>query len=130
MSTNLDKYCPNIDSNPIIYRNIKNVFDHAMNAYDQNIHFADLVSDLQKKISTLEEKLNNAVYDLEKEKQNREFNEQINQLILEIEEVLKNSISDYIWFVPPNDDDENSLCPAQPTLLGLGPLRTHGRLDA
>ena len=79
-----------------------------MNAYDQNIHFADLVSDLQKKITTLEEKLNNAVYELQKEKQNREFNEQINQLIHEIEEELKNSISDYIWFVPPNDDDENS----------------------
>jgi len=107
VSNNFDKYCPNIDSNPIIYRNIKNVLDHAMNAYDQNIHFAHLVSDLQKKITTLEEKLNNAVYELEKEKQNREFNEQINQLILEIEEVLKNSISDFIWFVPPNDDDEN-----------------------
>ena len=108
VSTNFDQYCPNIDSNTIIYRNIKNVLHHAMDAYDQNKNFSTLVSDLQKKITTLEEKLNNAVYELHKEKQNREFNEQINQLILEIEEELKNSISDYIWFVPPNDDDENS----------------------
>ena len=108
VSTNFEQYCPDIDSNNKIYKNFKNVLKHAMNAYDQYIDLSMLNNDYQKKIKSLQEKLNHAVDDLEKEKQNREFNEKINLLILEIEEVLKNCISGFIWFVPPNDDDENS----------------------
>ena len=66
MSTNIELYCPEIDSNLKRYRNIKNILAHATNAYMTNKDLCQEIEYSENEISCLEEKLKHAENELKK----------------------------------------------------------------
>ena len=64
MSTNIELYYPEIDSNLKSYRNIKNILEHATNAYIMNKELCQQIEYSENKISCLEEKLKHSVNEL------------------------------------------------------------------
>ena len=108
MLTNFELYCPDIDSDSRSYRNVKKILDHATNAYDINKELCQQIEDSMNKISCLENKLKNAVNALKKEQQDCETRSILDMLISEIEEELKNCISNYLWFIPQKINDSSS----------------------
>ena len=68
MSTNIELYCPEIDSNLKSYRNIKNILAHATNAYMMNKELCQDIENTENKISCLEEKTETCRKSIKKEK--------------------------------------------------------------
>ena len=101
ITTNIELYCPEIESNLKCYRNIKNILAHKTNTYMINKELCKQVEYSNKKISYSEEKLKDAENEFKIEKQDIEMRENLDMLISEIEEEL--NISNVLWFIPQQE---------------------------
>ena len=66
VSTNIELYCPEIDSNLKFYRDVKNILARATNTYMMNKELCQEIENTENKISCLEKKLKHAENQLKK----------------------------------------------------------------
>ena len=82
-----------------IWNNIHAILCHATHAYTSLKKESEQLKIADLKISVLEEQMNTLENDFIKEKTKQKINASLKTLTLEVEEELKESICDLIWFV-------------------------------
>ena len=101
-------YFPDVQSNTDSWNNIHAILCHATHAYTSLKKESEQLKISDLKIYVLEEQIKTLENDFIKEKTKQKINALLKTLTLEVEEELKESIYDLIWFVQPESGDKNN----------------------
>ena len=107
VTSKMEFYFPDVQSNTDSWNNIHAILCHATHAYTSLKKESEQLKIADLKISVLEEQMNTLENDFIKEKTKQKINASLKTLTLEVEEELKESICDLIWFVQPESGDMN-----------------------
>ena len=107
VTSRMEFYFPDVQSNTDSWTNLHAVLCHATHAYTFLRNESEQLKGADLKISVLEEQIETLENDFMKEKTKQKINALLKILNLEVEEELKESIYDLIWFVQPGSGDKN-----------------------
>ena len=107
VTSKMEFYFPDVQSNTDSWNNIHAILCHATHAYTSLKKESEQLKIADLKISVLEEQIKTLDNDVIKEKTKQKINALLKTLTLEVEEELKESIYELGWFVQPESGDMN-----------------------